>query len=160
MIALVVNTDNRLTAVLDELERELPGKVYRRIAREIVPPAERLLDRLLIFEPGPPRYPIAWASERQRRAFFATNGFGRGIPTRRTGFILHSWEIMIHQHGGELVIVAINSAPYAEFVYGPRQQPFHAGRWPVADDVVIDAAIELEADLEAMWGDVVESYIA
>lgn len=30
-------------------------------------------------------YPVTWDSARQRRAFFATNGFGHGIPYERTG---------------------------------------------------------------------------
>lgn len=30
-------------------------------------------------------YPVTWDSERQRRAYFATNGFGAGIPYSRTG---------------------------------------------------------------------------
>jgi hypothetical protein len=30
-------------------------------------------------------YPVTWDSERQRRAFFATDGFGHGIPYQRTG---------------------------------------------------------------------------
>ncbi len=35
--------------------------------------------------PGPPKYPIRWKSEKQRRAFFATDGFGKGIPYKRIG---------------------------------------------------------------------------
>lgn len=43
----------------------------------------RIKDR--ISEEGKPiRYPVQWDSERQRRAYFATNGFGAGIPYRRT----------------------------------------------------------------------------
>lgn len=30
-------------------------------------------------------YPVTWDSEKQRRAFFATDGFGHGIPYNRTG---------------------------------------------------------------------------
>src|SRR5678815_5400253 len=33
--------------------------------------------------PGKPNYPIRWTSQRQRRAFFASKGFGRGIPASR-----------------------------------------------------------------------------
>jgi hypothetical protein len=44
--------------------------------------------------PGPVKYPIRWTSERQRRAFFATNGFGRGIPTKRTGDVAR-WGVFV-----------------------------------------------------------------
>ena len=44
--------------------------------------ASRVKDRLV--EGKPVRYPIDWDSPRQKRAFFATNGFGQGIPYRRT----------------------------------------------------------------------------
>lgn len=45
--------------------------------------ASRIKERLS--EEGKPvRYPINWDSPRQKRAFFATNGFGAGIPYRRT----------------------------------------------------------------------------
>jgi hypothetical protein len=45
--------------------------------------ASRVKDR--ISEEGEPvRYPIQWDTERQRRAYFATNGFGAGIPYKRT----------------------------------------------------------------------------
>ncbi len=38
-----------------------------------------------------PTYPIHWDSEKQRKAFFGTFGFGRGIPTERSGFLQDSW---------------------------------------------------------------------
>ena len=31
------------------------------------------------------KYPVRWDSEKQRRAYFATNGCGKRIPYRRTG---------------------------------------------------------------------------
>lgn len=43
-------------------------------------------------EPGKPiTYPVQWDSEKQRRAFFATNGFGAGIPYKRTGAYVAGW---------------------------------------------------------------------
>jgi hypothetical protein len=40
----------------------------------------------------PADYPIEWTSERQRRAYFASNGFGAGIPYQRTGQLQESWQ--------------------------------------------------------------------
>lgn len=42
--------------------------------------------------PPEPTYPIHWDSAKQRRAFFATNGFGGGIPHERTGDFGRQWE--------------------------------------------------------------------
>lgn len=45
-------------------------------------------------EPGKPiQYPVQWDSEKQRRAFFATNGFGKGIPYKRTGAYELGWKV-------------------------------------------------------------------
>ena len=49
-----------------------------------------LLDELG-YTPGRVKYPIEWTSERQRKAFFATDGFGAGIPYKRTGRAAKSW---------------------------------------------------------------------
>lgn len=50
--------------------------------------------------PGKVKYPIRWTSERQRRAFFATKGFGRGIPTKRTGAVAE-WTVFVDYDGIE-----------------------------------------------------------
>lgn len=73
---------------------------------------------LLSPEPGPVKYPIQWTSEKQRRAFFATDGFGKGIPTKRRGKLGKSW-VMTSEHifGGVELLVA-NKAPYAQYVIG------------------------------------------
>ena len=44
--------------------------------------AKRIQSRMNVRKPV--QYPIRWDSERQRHAFFATNGFGHGIPYKRT----------------------------------------------------------------------------
>lgn len=72
-------------------------------------------------------YPIEWKTEKQRKAFFATDGFGRGIPTRRTGKVSSGWKVEFRDN----VIKLYNRVPYARFVYGgfdirtENQQPFH-----------------------------------
>lgn len=88
--------------------------------------------------PGRPRYPIRWTSERQRKAFFASNGFGAGIPTRRTGKIAGAWDAVFiaTQDGGILAIT--NPHPEAKFVQGPQPfgQGFHVDTgWKQIDDV-------------------------
>lgn len=106
--------------------------------------------------PGAVKYPIRWTSERQRRAFFATDGFGRGIPTRRTGRVaqwgvfvdydaiddMRSWlfqlqlflanlnprkQARLSSPPGEGLLARIaNTASYQRYVTGIDQQGFHA----------------------------------
>jgi len=88
--------------------------------------------------PAPePTYPINWDSEKQRRAFFATDGFGRGIPTERTGAYTEGFKV----RRVELRAYAlVNLTPYASHVggnaAGGRQSRIHRGRWPIVKEVV------------------------
>ncbi len=100
------------------------------------------LQNELNFTPGKPKYPIQWTSERQRKAFFASNGFGRGIPSRRTGKLNKSWKTQLIRRGDSAVLMVSNSQKYAPFVVGrirPRgkdpMQRFHriTGWQPVSE---------------------------
>lgn len=77
-------------------------------------------------------YPVQWDSTKQRKAFFATNGFGRGIPTKRTGASVNAWKAIAIQDGAQV------SNPLAHIVYlsgqsifagSRRQSRIHEGRW-------------------------------
>ncbi len=99
--------------------------------------ASSIRERLSI--PGSPvRYPIQWDSERQRRAFFATDGFGSGIPYRRTGAATN-WKTGPIPGGWRVE----NLTGYVGHVIGgsggvAEQSSIHQGRWTVARDVVDD----------------------
>ena len=85
----------------------------------------------IVQEPGPPKYPIRWKSEKQRRAFFATDGFGGGIPYKRTHQLVAAWKVEVIARRDESVLIIENEANAAQYVYGPDQQPFHADTgWP------------------------------
>jgi hypothetical protein len=113
--------------------RELPVRAKRNFNREIrdvvQPNAQKQADGLFT-APGPVRLPFQFGTDRSRRAFFATNGFGRGIPTRRTGAILKAWAIEITRRGQTTFILLTNTDPKARYVYGlppiQRQIPGHA----------------------------------
>jgi len=99
--------------------------------------------------PGkPPTYPIPWDSPKQRRAFFATNGFGRGIPTKRTDEYVNAWKVIKHETGADVG----NPLAHAGYIggrasgkpigaNGKLQSNIHRGRWPLFRKVV-DVAIE------------------
>jgi hypothetical protein len=102
-------------------------------------------------QPGKPKYPIRWKSERQRRAFFATDGFGGGIPTRRSGALARGWQVEFTGTGTVGTVEIYNDVPYTRFVQGNDAQPFHldtgwpqaAPRMAVYEDLFTDQLIEL-----------------
>ncbi len=80
-------------------------------------------------------YPVKWDSEKQRRAYFATDGFGGGIPTQRSGRYEAAWDIRRNpspdraREGYSLY----NKLDWAQYVggnaYGDRQSRIHRDRW-------------------------------
>jgi hypothetical protein len=110
---------------LDRQLEALQESVHRARAR-----TKPQVDALLAPEIGPVVYPIAWTSEKQRRAFFATNGFGRGIPTKRTGALNDGWNSFSETITGLGTRVLIwNSQGYAQFVVGRFTPSGHMQRF-------------------------------
>jgi hypothetical protein len=134
----------------------------RALGVQIIPLTQAEIKRDLetlkskVSKPGSrPTYPINWDSEKQRRAFFATKGFGGGIPYARTGRYENAWRISRSGSG----FVLENPSPQSIYISGDEnargQSRIHRGRWPLwallvdehLDDTSKDAerAIEREA---------------
>lgn len=127
---------------LEDLTAEIP-KIGRKRIYEAV-----LRVRGVLRTPGArPTYPINWVSAKQKRAFFATDGFGGGIPHARRG-MEKRWDIVPVERGYRFE----NPAPGAVYVFGnyegERQSPIHAGRWAVFQEVVEKEIQELPEDIE------------
>jgi hypothetical protein len=87
--------------------------------------------------PGPVKRPIEWTSPKQRMAFFASDGFGKGIPFARAthgpGNIQNAWFLKTNVKTDDFKAVVGNNDPAAQFVYGSLaksnpgkfQQRFH-----------------------------------
>ncbi len=94
-----------------------------------------------------PAYPINWVSEKQRKAFFATKGFGGGVPYIRKGAYERSWVVVRTEKGYRLE----NQAEGAKFVggdaFGEGQSPIHANRWPLFRSVVEEEVQNLDEDI-------------
>lgn len=121
---------------LEDLSKEIPLVSRRRIYNTM------LKMRTKLRKPGAkPNYPIKWDSDRQRRAFFATDGFGRGIPTMRTNQLVNGWKIVRLANGYQMT----NDVYYTKYVsgnaYGQVFSGIHLGRWRNLRDVV-DGEIE------------------
>ncbi len=151
-------------AVINDL-KTAPRKFRRLYRARIVAIQDRTLRRLQT--PAPPvKYPIQWKTQKQRRAYFATNGFGKGIPTRRTGALQKGWKGIIEGDIREGLFTLYNDATtrdyftgaivyYEQFVTGTSQQPFHRNTgWVRSQDVLADAMVEAEDAMIQTWWEV------
>jgi hypothetical protein len=102
-------------------------------------------------KPGAPIfYPVNWDTDRQRKAFFATEGFGRGIPTGRSGDYQQGWRIVEKlPRGYEMT----NRAEGARFIggdfEGQGQSRIHMERWPLVFEILNEEIGKLPDDVSA-----------
>lgn len=80
--------------------------------------------------------PIRWDSDKQRKAFFATDGFGGGIPTQRSGKTPAGWKIIKTDAGYDIT----NPLAHAKYLYGTARSKkkissIHKGTYPVFAEV-------------------------
>jgi len=128
---------------LEDFTEETP-KIARKDIFDCLYEAQKILRT-----PGSPSFsPVQWDSEKQKRAYFATGGFGRGIPYNRTGAMPSGWSIEALPSGWRLS----NTNPNAVYVYGnyegARQSKIHEGRWPVMQEVIENAILLLPQNIE------------
>lgn len=127
---------------LENLAADIPQIGRRRIYNAM------LAMRSELRKPGSPiTYPVHWDSERQRKAFFASDGFGRGIPTRRTGQYNAGYQIVRTDKGYRLE----NRVSYAKYIggsaYGTKQSNIHRGRWQLMRDAVDEQIANLPEEI-------------
>lgn len=108
---------------------------------------------VLSAEPGaPPAGITRLMTPRQRRAFWATDGFGGGIPHVRTHAISEGWKYRVAalDNGGEFVIY--NDVPGVNYVEGWDQQPFLAAvGWLYAPPILADVSEEADEITIQAW---------
>jgi hypothetical protein len=121
-----------INAYADQLQRA-PEVVNRLVNDAVNETRDQVLAEFRV-EPGPVVYSrngkLDWESDRQRRAYFASNGFGRGIPyQRRTApnRLVDRWRVIVVYEANAITsIIVDNPSPIEQFVTGLRQQRFHA----------------------------------
>lgn len=139
-------------AGLIDAYRDQFARAPELVAAVTVRTVTRVGDRIL----GPLRaggspitYPVRWQSDKQRAAFFATNGFGSGIPYRRSKELENGYKLTVTQSPKNLPSIGIaNPVKYRKFVTGRYQQRMHAGRWIKEQDYFSKARITLADELE------------
>lgn len=138
---------NETTQALRELGVEIMPITRRQIFNDLL-----AVRNTLTASAPRPTYPINWDSEKQRRAYFATEGFGRGIPTQRSGRYQKSWRVI--RVGADYAID--NPDPAAVYIggdeQGTSQSRIHQSRWPLAVPLIYTSlnaiASEVEDDIE------------
>ncbi|KKK65619.1 hypothetical protein LCGC14_2972340, partial [marine sediment metagenome] len=91
----------------------VPQEIGRFLESTMRPRLQQQADEQLGQVPGPVARPIQWTPaaiqdkppnvnfggqryySKQKAAFFATDGFGGGIPSTRTGAILNGWQVIV-----------------------------------------------------------------
>ncbi len=122
----------------------LPGHIERAVLRtgkDISDTIVRLMKR-----PGMPvRYPIHWDSPKQRRAYFATEGFGKGIPYQRTDGYVNAWQSKAIAGGTQAENIGhqalmLAGSPSGNIVgskvTASGQSHIHAGHWQLVKPVL------------------------
>jgi hypothetical protein len=121
--------------------------VHTRNTRRFI---SRVLAQLKV-TPPPIRGKVPWASLKQQRAFFASNGFGGGIPHRRTGAMIKGWKGLFNANDQEATIEFLNNQPGAIFVFGIYQQRMHKRRFANAPAIFKKAQKEYQTLVEEDW---------
>lgn len=119
--------------------RKALGNLKKRLFPSALERVHATGDRIIkvMRTPGkPPTHPIQWDTERQKRAYFATNGFGGGIPTVRTDESPNAWKVIKTDRGADMS----NPLSHAGYLYGTergeRQSRIHRGRHPIFRKIV------------------------
>jgi hypothetical protein len=144
-ISLVGKNPETVVRQIDQnLRAELPKVGKLKLAS--------FFQRVLVKMKGDGRaisYPVKWDSDKQRRAFFATDGFGRGIPTGRSGAYQGGWSVREEDNGMSLV----NSAEHAQYVGGlsdgTGQSRIHADRWRLLQYAFNDEYAKLPGEMQS-----------
>jgi hypothetical protein len=151
------------TEWLDELQEAfeyIPVAISRYAHRELRPFASQWVDRTLRQEPGPVQYPIEWESEKQRRAYFASDGFGHGIPYQRSHDYVNAWHVTADYTGGLTSINVRNDLPESDFIGGRRQQRFHKNTgWANAQEELQLLSLALDERIETGLPIVIEQVL-
>lgn len=98
---------------------------------------------------SPITYPVQWDSEKQRRAFFASDGFGRGIPYNRVGAYQRSWTVNKNE-GGATLLAPHPAAAIGGFP-GGWQSKIHRNRWNNLTKVLFDELGKIPANISNLF---------
>lgn len=124
---LNLNVGSYLLNAMKELPDSVQGSFRQEMQTVVKPAIDGLVAKYLA--PYPPERketpPFEFATLKSQRAYFASNGFGKGIPYKRSGTLGRGWNVAVSYKFQDSLIRISNVQPYSKFVYGPRQVPGH-----------------------------------
>ena len=149
-LSIQLKNATRVRQGLEDLKKDIPAIGAQRIYNAM------LKAQAALKKPGKRvRYPIWWESEKQRRAYFATNGFGKGIPYKRTGAYNAGFVIRKTPNSSRASVgySLSNRTGYAKHVGGSAdgtgQSTIHLTRWALIRDALDKAVSGLREDVQA-----------
>ncbi len=93
-------------------------------------------------------YPVNWDSEKQKQAFFATNGFGHGIPYQRQGNMEKAFEV---SQSGFNTVNLFAPSPAGAVFGSPKhnwwQSNIHKNRWQWLKEVYFEEVAKIPSAL-------------
>lgn len=156
MIRVGVAISDDIFGELADASKRFPGIYNTAVKRNIVRVINRMLTELRD-EPGPPKYPLRWKSERQRRYVMAKLSEEGNLPYKRTHKLSKSWraDVVFTDEGGTFSVS--NNDTSSIYVQGDYQQPFHLDTgWPAAAPIISKYADILEDVLIDTWFTIVD----
>lgn len=133
MIGIKVRNLDRVKAFIDTLPRNIRGEAAKEAGIYLIGNDSRGLKHYPARVVHGEGNPYLWNSEKQRRAYFATNGFGKGIPYTRSNSLKNGWKMI--DNGVKAQVV--NTVPYAGYVVDADQQRGHAAdKWRLVSAVI------------------------
>lgn len=162
MFSYTLNVNATIKPVWTDADSKAVGRsTARYVSKHLIPIMVRRMNRELMALPGRPKYPIRWASEKQRKYVMAKLRRENNLPYRRTGKLARRWSIRTALTLSNGQVWMENPATIAGYIYGDRvgkdQQPFHKDTgWPLAMLFFEKLFVQSRDQLLAAWPDIFE----
>jgi hypothetical protein len=162
VVAFTLTVDPDIMPAYADLLEDAPKTIDTFIGKTIVDQVQNEVN-LVDQYPGPVAQPIEWANpiptppgkisnilgglwSRQKAAYFASDGFGAGIPYQRKGTFWNPVTVDWDPIAGTLTVLHPN--PIAIFVIEMFQQKFHANTgWPLVEEEYLNIVIRAQDNL-------------
>lgn len=132
--------------------KQYPARFLDLMIRGVLPDVQRFVTFIAGKIPGPVSSPFQFATEKSRHAYFATDGFGKGIPYVRTRTIASAFMVTPVLSADNLDIMLDNPEPGSVYVYGPRQVPGHKTTgWTPLAEIVEKAQDYADEQVVELW---------
>lgn len=156
MINVNVKIEDDVLAALADASTRYPGIYNTAVKRNTTRLMNRMLEELRA-TPGAPKYPLQWASDKQRRFVMAKLRREGNLPYRRTGALEKSWRADVVLSEGSGTFSVVNDDPSSIYVQGDYAQPMHlATGWPQAAPIISKYADQLESILIDTWYTIID----